>query len=324
MSRHTTILVTGAAGFIGSHVTQRLLAQGHRVVGLDNFDPYYPRERKLANLREATREHADAFALEECDLTDALRVRACFERHRPASVIHLAGKAGVRPSIADPAGYMHANVTGTQVLLLEASRAGCDRVVLASSSSVYGDTTPVPFREDADVSRPISPYAASKRACELLAATHHHLTGLPIASLRFFTVYGPRQRPDLAIALFLARIARGEHITMFGDGGMSRDFTYIDDIVQGVLAAHDRIPVLGLRTWNLGHHQPVVLRDMITIVERVVGRPARIEHKPHQPGDVQRTYADITLATRELGFAPKTPFEEGVARQWAWMQHAGV
>jgi UDP-glucuronate 4-epimerase len=225
----------------------------------------------------------------------------------------------VRPSLIDPAGYLHANVMGTQALLTEASRAHCDRVVLASSSSVYGDSTPVPFREDADVSRPISPYAASKRACELIAATHHHLTGLPIGCLRFFTVFGPRQRPDLAIALFLNKIARGEPITMFGDGSMSRDFTYIDDIVVGVLAAHDRISAHGYRIWNLGHHQPVLLRDMIATVERVVGKRAEILHQPHQPGDVQRTYADITRARDELGFDPRTPFEEGVRRQWAAM-----
>jgi UDP-glucuronate 4-epimerase len=320
-----TVLVTGAAGFIGSHVSEALLARGQRVVGLDNFDPYYdPRlkRRNVESVRAAARRAGgeDRFELAEGDICDGALVRALLERTRPDGVIHLAAKAGVRPSIADPAGYARANVLGTSVLLEESRRAGAARFVMASSSSVYGNSPTAPFGEEQDVSRPISPYAATKRACELLAHTHHHLTGTPTACLRFFTVYGPRQRPDLAINLFLSRVARGEEIRVFGDGSTSRDYTFVDDIVAGVLAAYDRIDAHGCRVWNLGNSAPITLGDMIATIARVVGREPRIVRAPAQPGDVERTYADLTRAAAELGFRPRTGFAEGVARHWAWLK----
>jgi UDP-glucuronate 4-epimerase len=194
------------------------------------------------------------------------------------------------------------------------------RVVLASSSSVYGNHPTVPFNEGLDVNQPISPYAASKRAGEIFAYTHFHLTKMPTACLRFFTVFGPRQRPDLAIHSFLRKISEGQTIQMFGDGSTSRDYTFVHDIVSGVLAAYDRIPEYGYRIWNLGGNSPHSLRELIQTIERVVGKTAQIEQKPMQPGDVERTYADISLVQKELGFEPTTSLEEGIARQWEWMQ----
>ncbi|MBI1190658.1 MAG: NAD-dependent epimerase/dehydratase family protein [Tepidisphaera sp.] len=319
------ILLTGAAGFIGSHVAQALLARGESVVGVDNFDPFYDAALKHANLDEvrATAQATatpDSFECVAADITDAAAMHTLFERTRPKGVIHLAAKAGVRPSIADPVGYAHANITGTAVMLDLARRAGCDRIVVASSSSVYGNSPTAPFSETQDVNAPISPYAATKRACELIGHTHFHLTGMPTAMLRFFTVFGPRQRPDLAINLFLTRIAKGEPIRMFGDGSMSRDFTFVADIVSGVLAAYDHIPAHGYRIWNLGHNHPVSLADMIATIETAVGKKAIIQREPMQPGDVQRTWADLTRSQAELGYSPSTSFEEGVAKHWAWLK----
>lgn len=323
------ILVTGVAGFIGSHVAEALLTRGRRVVGVDCFDPFYERERKEGNLvpvrAAAAKAGEGSFAFVEADVCDAAAVGEVVAAHQPGSVIHLAAKAGVRPSIADPAGYARANVLGTSVMLDAAQRAGTiDRFVLASSSSVYGNNRQVPFGEEHDVNAPISPYASTKRACELIAHTHHHLTGMPTACLRFFTVYGPRQRPDLAISTFMRLIASGQEVPMFGDGSMSRDFTYIDDIVRGVLAAHDRIDAHGYRIWNLGSDRPVKLIDMIQAIARVVGREAQVKQLPEQPGDVERTWADLTRVKRELAYRAETNFEEGLARQWAWMQEAGA
>ncbi|MBL9031978.1 MAG: NAD-dependent epimerase/dehydratase family protein [Phycisphaerae bacterium] len=308
-------LVTGSAGFIGSHVVAALLARGRAVVGLDNFDPFYAEAIKRQNARDA-----GAHELVEADLTDPDAVRAALARHRPETIIHLAGKAGVRPSLADPAGYARANVVATAVLLAEAARAGCRRVVLASSSSVYGNNRKTPFAEDDPVDAPISPYAATKKACELVAHAHHAATRMPVACLRFFTVFGPRQRPDLAIHAFMSRIARGEPIAVFGDGSMARDYTYIDDIVTGVLAAADRIDDHGYRVWNLGSDRPVRLDAMIAAIARTVGREPIIDRKPVPTGDVERTWADLARARAELDYAPTTPFEEGLGRQWDWMR----
>lgn len=340
----STIIVTGAAGFIGAAVARALLLRGARVVGIDNFEPYYARAIKDENvaLAAASAKTAGQWALVERDITDESAMRELLARERPEGMIHLAGKAGVRPSLADPVGYMRTNVLGSQVLMAAAAAAGCGRVVLASSSSVYGNASRVPFSESDTATEPISPYAASKRGMELAAHTHAHLTGMPTACLRFFTVYGPRQRPDLAISLFMHKIARGEPITMFGDGSMSRDFTYIDDIVSGVLAAYDRIGASAaaaaataapmgtaaasappFRIWNLGNSHPVMLRDMIATIGRVVGKEPRIEHKPMQPGDVDRTFADLTRSRAELGYEPRMGFEEGVGRQWEWMRGRG-
>lgn len=316
------VIVTGAAGFIGSHVVQAMLAKGVRVVGIDNLDPFYPRERKLRNWEEAcANAHPSQAELIDANICSAAEMRALFARVRPHGVLHLAGKAGVRPSIADPAGYLQVNGVGTAVLLTEASRVGCTRVVVASSSSVYGNASVSgAFHEELDVNHPISPYAASKRATELVAMAHHYTTRLPIALLRFFTVFGPRQRPDLAIMGFMRRIASNQPIEMFGDGTTARDYTFVADTVAGVLAAYERAPQFGCRVWNLGNNQPITLSNMIASVARVVGSEPVIVHKPMQPGDVDRTWADISRAKQELGYAPATPFEQGLAAQWAWLQ----
>ena len=219
---------------------------------------------------------------------------------------------------------MRANVVATSAVLREATGAGVRRVVVASSSSVYGNCRTLPFHEELDVDWPISPYAASKRACEILGWTHWKLTGTPVAMLRFFTVFGPRQRPDLAIQKFMLRVARGQAIEMYGNGGAERDFTYVGDVVRGVQRAMERIDAHGYRVWNLGSDRPLRLDALIERVARVVGRPAILEHKPEQPGDVERTWADLARARAELGYAPATDFDEGLRAQWAWCRSAGL
>ncbi len=322
MAEAPIILVTGAAGFIGSHVVGALLARGERVVGLDNFDAVYPRALKERNIAEVRADHPRGrFEMIEGDACDEPLVRAVMEKHRPAGVIHLGARGGVRPSIEQPALYCRVNVEATAVMLEAARRSpGCERFVLASSSSVYGNQTKTPFSETDDVSMPISPYAATKRSCELMGATFAHLYKLPTACLRFFTVFGPRQRPSLAISLFIEKIARGEPIPVFGDGSTSRDYTFIDDIVRGVLASYDRIPQHGYRVWNLGNSHPITLGTMIETIARVVGKPAKIDRRGAQPGDVERTFADLARSRSELGYSPSTAFEDGVSRQWEWMR----
>jgi UDP-glucuronate 4-epimerase len=314
-----SVLVTGAAGFIGSHLCEALLGAGHDVAGVDCFDPFYDRSAKQRNL-DAIAGHArgDAFRFFEADVREPSALRPVFEEARAEGVVHLAAKAGVRPSIADPVGYARTNVLGTAVVLEEARRAGCARIVLASSSSVYGNSEKVPFSETDDVSAPISPYASTKLACEMLARTHHHLTGMPTACLRFFTVYGPRQRPDLAISTFMRRIAAARPITLFGEG-TSRDYTFVADTVAGILAAYARIERFGYRVWNLGNSEPVALDEMVRAVAAAVGRAPKIERGPEQPGDVRRTWADPARSAAELGYRPDTPFERGLAAQWAWL-----
>ena len=292
-------------------MVRALLARGDAAVGLDNFDPFYEARLKRANVAAA-----GGHELVEGDLCDAEVVRALLMRVRPEGIIHLAAKAGVRPSLRDPVGYARTNVLGTQIVLNEAARAGVSRVVIASSSSVYGNNRKVPFSEGDPVDAPVSPYAATKKACELIAHVHAVTTGMPTACLRFFTVYGERQRPDLAISLFMRRIAKGEPIEMFGDGSMSRDFTYVGDIVRGVLAAYDRIGDFGYRVWNLGSDRPVRLDDLIAKVSKTVGREATIERSPASPADVDRTWADLTRAHAELGYRSTMNFEEGLVRQW--------
>lgn len=316
-----TVLLTGVAGFIGSHVAEALLARGDRVIGVDNMDPYYPETFKQQNL-DAIGSHPNAanFRFIRADICDPVAMNALFQEHTPGGVIHLAAKAGVRPSVADPVGYARANVVGTSILLDAARAAKTGRFVLASSSSVYGNNKVVPFAEHHDVSEPISPYAATKKACELIAHTHWHLYRMPTACLRFFTVYGPRQRPDLAIRLFMERIARGDSIPVYGSLDASRDYTFIDEIVAGVLAAYDRIHQHGYRVWNLGSKHPVSLQEMIDTIARVVGKPAMLDRQPARAGDVERTFADITRSAAELDFNPRMPFAEGVRRQWEWVQ----
>ncbi len=320
-----SFVVTGVAGFIGSHLSAALLARGDHVIGVDNFDPFYDRKLKLANVAQLA---PDRFELIELDIRDAHAVRELFDRARPAGVFHIAALAGVRPSINDPARYASVNVDGL-VSVLEAARAcDCQHFIFASSSSVYGNNTKVPFAETDPVDEPISPYAATKRAGELICHTYTRLFGISIACLRFFTVYGPAQRPDLAIGKFMRLIAADKAVPMFGDGSTSRDYTYIDDIIQGVLAAYEFIRSSSLqphasplfRIFNLGGSQPVTLRDMIESVGAVVGNKPRIEQLPMQVGDVQRTYADLSRSRDELGFDPQTPFEEGLRKQWAWLR----
>jgi len=322
------ILITGAAGFIGSHVAEALIASGTSVVGVDNFDAMYAthfKKQNLADIEQSSRHAPELFRFIDADITDAATVNELFSLLQPCGVIHLAARAGVRPSIEDPAGYMKSNVLATANILHAAGKNlanGCSRVVAASSSSVYGNCPVAPFHEEMDVSTPISPYAASKRANELQAFTHHHLTRQPVAMLRFFTVYGPRQRPDLAISKFLSRIAKGESIEMFGDGHTSRDYTYVSDIVQGVLAAYQAIPSHGYRVWNLGSDRPTTLTDLISTISTTVGKPAQIVHKPMQQGDVERTWADLSRSAKELRYQATTALATGIAAQYEWMKRS--
>lgn len=313
-----TVLVTGAAGFIGSHLVDRLLADGHTVVGLDNLDPFYDPATKRRNLAQALAN--PRFQLLELDLRDAGAVARAVAETRPDAIAHLAAKAGVRPSIERPADYVAVNVQGTMALLDAACRLPppLPRFVYASSSSVYGDREDAPFRESDPVDRPISPYAATKKACELLAHTAHHLHGLPTTGLRFFTAYGPRNRPDLAIPKFARLIEAGHPVPMFGDGSTRRDYTYIADIVDGVARAIDRCE--GYHIYNLGNSDPTALRDLIAALGAALGKEPRIEQYPEQPGDVRQTYADITLARRDLGYLPKTPLPQGLAHFAAWLR----
>jgi UDP-glucuronate 4-epimerase len=314
------VLVTGAAGFIGSHVVEALAAQGDEVVGVDNFDPFYSRAMKERNLAEVGRPRG--FSFREQDLLDVAAMRALLT---PDTVIvHLAAKAGVRPSLEDPVGYARANVTGTAAIAEAARQAGVSRVVFGSSSSVYGDSTPIPFREDAVAVTPVSPYAATKRAAELFLAAVAPIFGFRATSLRFFTVYGPRQRPDLAIHAFTRKMVEGRTLTLFGDGTQSRDYTYCDDIVAGVLSAITwtaKAPI-GVETFNLGGSKPVATEAMVAEIARALGIQPKIEWAPMQPGDVQRTAADLTKSTSVLGYEPRTPFPEGIRRFVRWFREA--
>jgi UDP-glucuronate 4-epimerase len=315
------LLVTGAAGFIGSHVCEALLAAGHDVVGIDNFDPFYARAVKERNLGALRGRHGFRFA--DCDLVrDPLPLEAV------EAIIHLAARPGVQPSLEDPASYMETNVTGTVRLLEQARRAGMTRVVFGSSSSVYGESTPSPFGEAAVADAPISPYAASKRAGELVCRVFSHLYGTHIACLRFFTVYGPRQRPDLAIHRFTARILAGQPIQMRGDGSSARDYTYVSDVVEGILAALEwtaRGGTGGAEKWrvfNLGGGERVRLDRLIALIGAAADRDPVIERGADQPGDVSLTEADLRRAERELGYRPKVGIEEGIRRFVSWYKEA--
>jgi len=320
------ILVTGAAGFIGSTLTDRLLADGRRVVGLDNFCDFYPEELKRRNLESAM--GSDRFELIEADIRDRDAVLDAFRRTEPGAVVHLAAMAGVRPSIERPAYYTAVNVDGAVNLLDAAAAAGVERFIFTSSSSVYGNNAKVPFSEDDNVDHPISPYAATKKAGELLCHSYHHLHGMPIFCLRLFTVFGPRQRPDLAIGKFLRHAQTGTPIPMFGDGSTSRDYTFVDDIVAGFCSALERCgsaayPKLpGFRVYNIGGNRPVTLREMIDTIGSVTGRRLVIDRKPMQAGDVERTFADLTRSKSELNYEPRTRLADGIAKQWEWMQRA--
>jgi len=314
----TRVLVTGAAGFIGSHLVEALARQGHEVIGVDNFDPLYPRAMKERNLAEMGK--LPGFTFHELDLLDI----AALQSHlTPDTVVaHLAAKAGVRPSLADPAGYARVNLGGTAAVAEAARAAGVSRILFGSSSSVYGDSTPIPFREDAVAMEPVSPYAATKRAAELLLRSVAPVYGFRIASLRFFTVYGPRQRPDLAIHSFTRRMIERRPVTLFGDGTQARDYTYCDDVVAGVLSAlrwTETAPV-GVEHFNLGGNRAVPTGEMVEEIAAALGVTPQIEWAPMQPGYVQRTAADLTKSGAVLGYAPRTPFPEGIRRFVAWFR----
>ncbi|MCU0915792.1 MAG: GDP-mannose 4,6-dehydratase [Planctomycetes bacterium] len=308
-------LVTGAAGFIGSHLSERLLRDGWTVTGVDNFDTFYDPRVKRSNVSGCqTNPH---FRLIEADIRD----RAALEKaigDDTDVIVHLAARAGVRPSIAEPGLYMDVNINGTVALLEIARQRHIGRFIFASSSSVYGNNQKVPFSEDDNVDFPISPYAATKKAGELICHTYHHLYGLAITCLRFFTVYGPRQRPDLAIHKFARLIEQGQPIPIFGDGTMMRDFTYIDDILNGVVAAIDHCT--DYQVYNLGESQPISVNDLIAELENALGKKAVRKYLPVQPGDVERTYADVTKAEVQLGYQPSTDIRTGLSRFVAWLR----
>ena len=309
------VLVTGVAGFIGSHVAETLLGRGHEVWGIDNFDPYYSRAIKEGNL--AILHKFGGFHFTELDIREAEALKALAERFGPDRVLHLAALAGVQPSLKDPVRYQQVNVIGTISVLEAALAGGCRKVVAASSSSVYGDASPVPFSEKDPCDRPMSPYAASKRASELICATYSYLHGMDTTCLRFFTVYGPRQRPEMAIAKFVRHIREDRPIVLYGDGESARDYTFVDDIVSGTMACLERnLP--GHRVYNLGNNHPVRLLDLVAAIEKVLGRRAQVRHEPARPGDVTVTWADLELASRDLDYRPAVSLEEGLARYVAW------
>lgn len=313
-----TILLTGGAGFIGSHLAQRLLDDGHSVVCLDSLDDYYDVEQKLDNMHPVR--FRPGFSFFRRDIRNRNAVEALFSEHDFDAVVHLAARAGVRPSVQNPALYVDVNVQGTLVLLEAMQRFGVRKMVMASSSSVYGDTPRVPFRETETCDAPLSPYAASKRAAELLAYTYHNLYNLDIFCLRFFTVYGPRQRPEMAISRFTENILQGEPIDVFGDGSTSRDYTYIDDIVDGIALALERVK--GYEVLNVGSADPISLADLIAAIEKAVGKSALINRLPMQPGDVRQTYASVEKARRLIGYEPRVRIEEGIRRFVEWYRVA--
>ena len=314
-----SVLVTGGAGFVGSHVAEYLLRRGEKVLVIDELNAYYDVAKKQANihlLEQLGGRNFRFFKGDICDKTFLAEVeKSC---KFPKRVIHLAARAGVRPSIDDPFVYVHSNVEGTTRLLELAGQAhGNDaKFVFASSSSVYGGSKKQLFSETDAVDAPVSPYAATKKACELLAYTYHHLYGMHVAGLRFFTVFGPRGRPDMAPLKFVDKVSRGVPIDRYGDGSSSRDYTYIDDVVDGVIRALDT--PLGYQIYNLGNGRPTRLNDFIRLVEQHSGKEAIINVMPEQPGDVPRTCADISKARELLGYDPQTPFSEGIAKLVKW------
>ena len=312
------ILITGAAGFIGSHLTDRLLEAGQDVVGLDVFDDFYEPAVKRANLARAL--EFDRFRLVEMDIRDGKALSGLPDDIE--GIVHLAARAGVRPSIEQPVLYMDVNVAGTTQLLELAGQRHLPWFVFASSSSVYGNSTRIPFVEDDPVDRPISPYAATKKAGELLCHTASHLEGMACMCLRFFTVYGPRQRPDLAIRKFARLMTAGEEIPMFGDGSTSRDYTFIDDIMEGVLGAVGYVQqhAGSYEVVNLGESRTVLLSEMIQILGEELGVEPRIRRLPMQPGDVRATHADVRRARQLLGYDPRTEFRDGIRRFVAWLR----
>jgi len=323
MSNGMKALVTGAAGFIGSHLCERLLADDWAVVGVDNFDDFYDPKIKRRNIEGCLKNKN--FQLVEADIRDSAAMEEVIGDGIEI-IVHLAARAGVRPSIAQPMLYADVNVNGTLILLEAAKKHKTGKFIFGSSSSVYGNNKKVPFSEDDNVDFPISPYAATKKAGELICHTYHHLYGISITCLRLFTVYGPRQRPDLAIHKFARLIEQDKPIPVYGDGTMMRDFTYIDDIIDGTVAAMP--PFLlsqestgaGFKIYNLGESRPISVNDLIVEIEKALGKKAAKEYLPLQPGDVERTYADVTKAIRDLGYNPKTTIQTGLAKFTSWLR----
>jgi UDP-glucuronate 4-epimerase len=315
-------LITGCAGFIGSHLSERLLKEGHQVVGIDNFDPFYKREIKEQNLKGLLGNSHFQFIegdLKNSNIFDQIGIDLDI-------IVHLAAKAGVLPSLKDPIAYLNDNVIATQNLLNLCKERHIKKFVFASSSSIYGNNKSIPFTETDNVDRPISPYAASKKACELITHTAHHLDNLDVVNLRFFTVFGPRQRPDLAIHKFIKLVDEGKEITMYGDGSTSRDYTFVNDTVQGIvsacnyISAHDNV----YEIVNLGNNTPVKLKDLIATIEKVMNKKVNINHQPMQPGDVDITFANIDKAKKLFNYAPSTTLEEGIASFVKWYHEQKV
>ena len=328
-----TVFVTGAAGFIGSHTVETHLKRGDRVVGIDNFNDYYDPKRKRANIKEieaslASSNQYEAFTLIEGDIRDRKQVQAIFQEHQFDSIVHLAAMAGVRVSIDDPALYYDVNVNGTLNLLDacvgrlsgEHTPSTLPNFVFASTSSVYGNTQQVPFVPDDRCDRPLAPYASSKRASEMLAYSYHHLYGLPCTVLRFFTVYGPRGRPDMMAFKVLDNIFKGTEVPLYNSGNMHRDWTFVEDIVSGIVASVDR--PLRYEVLNLGRGEPVLLADFVKGIEELTGRTAHLIPTPMLDADISYTFADISKTRDLLGYNPKTSVPEGVRRFWTWYQEA--
>lgn len=311
------VLITGGAGFIGSHLADRMLAEGHQIVVVDNFDSFYDRSVKIKNIRNQLK--SPNYTLIEADIRSRKGMERIFSRHQPDQVVHLAAKAGVRPSLKRPERYVSVNVKGTENLLHASVKFGVRRFTFASSSSVYGTNTKVPFSETDPILQPASPYGATKAAGEALCNSYSHCFGLPVTALRFFTVYGPRQRPDLAIHHFVGKITGGKPITLFGDGTSSRDYTYIDDIVSGIRSAMG-YQGEGYEIFNLGNSTPIPLIEMVNTIEEVLGKKAVIEWKPMQIGDVPRTWADLEKSGKLLGYNPQTDFRTGVESFVKWFK----
>lgn len=313
-------LVTGGAGFIGSHVVDRLLKDGKKVICLDNFDNFYDPAIKRRNISEAIKN--PDFKLIEGDIRDLKLLKDIFSSHKISHVFHPAARAGVRPSIAAPLLYEDVNIKGTMNMLEMAKEFKVENFVFASSSSVYGENKKVPFSETDNVDNPISPYAATKKACEEICFTYHHLYNISITCLRFFTVYGPRQRPEMAIHKFTRLIDEGKKIPMFGDGSSKRDYTYIDDIIDGVIKSLDKRH--DFEIFNLGESETTELRKLISLIEKNLGKKAQIDEQPNQPGDVSITYADIEKAKMMLGYSPCTKIENGVELFVKWYKDQRV
>lgn len=315
------VIITGVAGFIGSHLAETLLGRGDQVLGIDNFNTYYDPARKQANLANALQNRR--FSLETVDICQDGALESALATFQPDVVVHLAARAGVRPSLENPIAYHETNVIGFQRLIDACLKHPPSHIVAASSSSVYGGLTDVPFSEDLDVSRPVSPYAATKRMNELMGHVYHHTHGLQFTFLRFFTVYGPRQRPDMAIHRFVRLAEEGKPLPFFGDGSTRRDYTYIDDIIAGVVATVDT--PFPYEIFNLGEQHTTSLSELVALIEKHTGRTVTLDRQPLQTGDVTITYADISRARDLVGYAPQHTMDEGIARfvQWYREQKTG-